>query len=56
VFILTWIGSQLVEDPYLLIGQLATFFFFSYFVVIAIFISYFDFTNLIMLENKDNIE
>lgn len=55
VFILTWIGSQLVEDPYLFIGQLATFFFFSYFVGIAIFISYFDFTNLIILQKKDNI-
>lgn len=29
--LLTWIGSQPVEDPYIIIGQISTLFYFSYF-------------------------
>ena len=32
--ILAWIGGQPVEDPYYLIGQIATFYYFLYFIVI----------------------
>jgi ubiquinol-cytochrome c reductase cytochrome b subunit len=33
VIILGWIGGQPVEDPYVLIGQIATMFYFSFFIV-----------------------
>ena len=36
--ILTWIGSQHPESPYLEIGQFATAFYFAYFVLIVPFI------------------
>lgn len=32
-FLLSWIGQQPVEDPYIIIGQLASVFFFFYFLV-----------------------
>lgn len=33
VFLLTWIGARPVEDPYILVGQLLTVFYFSYFLL-----------------------
>lgn len=33
-FLLTWIGSQPVEDPFILIGQLSSVFYFSYFLIL----------------------
>nr|ABD19316.1 cytochrome b [Daphnia pulex] len=33
VFILTWIGAKPVEDPYVLVGQLFTAIYFSYFIL-----------------------
>nr|YP_009139544.1 cytochrome b [Amplexidiscus fenestrafer]AKF78557.1 cytochrome b [Amplexidiscus fenestrafer] len=32
-FLLTWIGSQVVEEPFIVIGQLVSFFYFSYFFI-----------------------
>ncbi len=34
-FILTWIGGQPVEEPYILIGQFASLFYFAYFLIIV---------------------
>ena len=34
-FILTWIGGQPVEEPYILIGQMASLFYFAYFFIIV---------------------
>lgn len=42
--LLTWIGGQPVEDPYILVGQIASIFYFSYFLFLSPFIS--------SLENK----
>jgi quinol-cytochrome oxidoreductase complex cytochrome b subunit len=36
--ILAWIGSQHPETPFVEIGQIATFFYFAYFIVIVPFI------------------
>lgn len=33
--LLTWIGSKPVEDPYILIGQISSIFYFSYFLVLV---------------------
>nr|WIL79937.1 cytochrome b [Callimerus sp.] len=33
VILLTWIGARPVEDPYILIGQILTFLYFSYFII-----------------------
>lgn len=46
-FILTWIGGQPVEDPYILIGQLASIFYFAFFLIFLPLIGY--------LENKLSI-
>jgi ubiquinol-cytochrome c reductase cytochrome b subunit len=37
--LLTWIGGQPVEDPYILVGQMASIFYFSYFLLLFPFIS-----------------
>nr|URF19455.1 cytochrome b [Galatheanthemum sp. MT-2020] len=39
-FLLTWIGSQPVEEPFILVGQLASIFYFSYFLVISPLLGY----------------
>nr|YP_008593351.1 cytochrome b [Ephestia kuehniella]AGV04671.1 cytochrome b [Ephestia kuehniella]ANH54404.1 cytochrome b [Ephestia kuehniella] len=36
IFLLTWIGARPVEDPYIITGQLLTFFYFSYFIMTPI--------------------
>jgi len=36
-FLLTWIGSQAVEDPFIFIGQLLTFLYFLYFFIVFIY-------------------
>nr|ATI10786.1 cytochrome b [Plenaster craigi] len=43
-FVLTWIGGQPVEDPYILIGQLASIFYFALFLIFIPLVGY--------LENK----
>ena len=42
--LLLWLGAQLVEEPYVTISQVATIFYFSYFLVIL--------PLLVFLENK----
>ena len=39
-FLLTWIGSQPVEEPFILVGQLASIFYFSYFLVLTPLLGY----------------
>nr|YP_008593267.1 cytochrome b [Bolocera tuediae]CDG50881.1 cytochrome b [Bolocera tuediae] len=38
--LLTWIGSQPVEEPFILVGQLASVFYFSYFLILAPLLGY----------------
>jgi len=38
--LLTWIGSQPVEEPFILIGQLASIFYFGYFLVLGPLLGY----------------
>ena len=38
-FLLGWIGQQIVEEPYILIGQLLTLFYFGYFFILFIFMN-----------------
>lgn len=40
--LLVWIGQQPVEDPYVLIGQCASVYFFLYFLVFIPFLGYFE--------------
>jgi quinol-cytochrome oxidoreductase complex cytochrome b subunit len=40
--ILVWIGQRPVEDPYILIGQLASIYFFIYFLIIIPFLGKFE--------------
>lgn len=40
VLILGWIGGQPVEDPYVLVGQIGTIFYFAYFLVITPVVGY----------------
>jgi ubiquinol-cytochrome c reductase cytochrome b subunit len=42
LFLLGWLGSQLVEYPYVTISQLATIFYFAYFVIIIPLLSNFE--------------
>ena len=41
-FLLAWIGQKPVEDPYILIGQLASVFFFIYFLILIPFVGRFE--------------
>nr|YP_009332332.1 cytochrome b [Eudocima phalonia]API67812.1 cytochrome b [Eudocima phalonia] len=49
VILLTWIGARPVEDPYIITGQLLTFFYFSYFIINPLINKYWD--NLIFKIN-----
>lgn len=40
--LLTWIGGQPVEDPYITIGQFLTFFYFSYFLILTPLLGFLD--------------
>nr|QKV48555.1 cytochrome b [Milionia basalis] len=40
--LLTWIGARPVEDPYIITGQLLTFFYFSYFIINPLLNKYWD--------------
>jgi ubiquinol-cytochrome c reductase cytochrome b subunit len=42
VFLLGFIGSNVVEDPYIIIGQLSTFFYFFYLIFLCNFIFFFE--------------
>nr|UFP05420.1 cytochrome b [Sucra jujuba] len=42
VILLTWIGARPVEDPYIITGQLLTFFYFSYFIINPMLNKYWD--------------
>nr|UHA56262.1 cytochrome b [Hyblaea puera] len=42
VILLTWIGARPVEDPYIITGQLLTFFYFSYFIINPFMNKYWD--------------
>ncbi len=38
--LLLWLGAQLVEEPYVTISQLATVFYFSYFLIVLPILSF----------------
>ena len=42
VVLLSWIGQQPVEDPYILVGQCASVFFFIYFLIMVPFLGKFE--------------
>nr|WMQ77895.1 cytochrome b [Ourapteryx ebuleata] len=42
IILLTWIGARPVEDPYIITGQLLTFFYFSYFIINPLLNKYWD--------------
>ena len=52
--VLVWIGQQPVEDPYILIGQLATVYFFLYFLVFIPFLGRFE-KRLIQYKTNQNV-
>ena len=41
-FILGWIGGNPVENPYILIGQIATIYYFAFFLIIIPLLDYFE--------------
>lgn len=43
VILLGWLGAQPVEQPYIIIGQLAGILYFSYFLIIIPFLAIFEF-------------
>nr|AIW64949.1 cytochrome b [Cyana sp. MT-2014] len=42
IILLTWIGARPVEDPYIITGQLLTFFYFMYFIINPLINKYWD--------------
>lgn len=42
VILLTWIGARPVEDPYILVGQILTVFYFSYYIINPILTKWWD--------------
>jgi quinol-cytochrome oxidoreductase complex cytochrome b subunit len=40
---LGWLGSQVVEEPFILLGQIATGFYFFYFFILLPLLAYFDY-------------
>lgn len=42
VILLGWLGGQPVEDPYVFVGQIATFFYFAYFLILTPVIGFFE--------------
>nr|YP_010287492.1 cytochrome b [Cotta incongruaria]UKT61823.1 cytochrome b [Cotta incongruaria] len=42
IILLTWIGARPVESPYIIVGQLLTFFYFSYFIINPLMNIYWD--------------
>nr|QHD26842.1 cytochrome b [Idaea effusaria] len=42
IFLLTWIGARPVEDPYIITGQLLTFFYFLYYIINPLISKYWD--------------
>nr|QXT45654.1 cytochrome b [Idaea simplicior] len=42
IFLLTWIGARPVEDPYIITGQLLTFFYFLYYIMNPLISKYWD--------------
>ena len=42
LLILTWIGAQPVEEPYVITGQIFTFLYFSYFIFSPLFLKFWD--------------
>lgn len=54
--LLMWIGSQHPDSPYIEIGQFATVFYFSYFLIIVPFISIIENTLLDLATSNDIIK
>lgn len=48
--LLTWIGSKPVEEPFILIGQLSSIFYFSYFLLLVPIIGWYE--NLLLFKSK----
>lgn len=46
ILILGWVGGKAVEDPYIIVGQLASLFYFTYFLIIIPFVGYLE--NILM--------